>query len=53
MNEVSGVLILFGMLVWVSVAVGPWWIGVWLFVTAWLVGKLAQGIFDAVTKGKM
>lgn len=30
-------LLLIALLVWLSVRVGPWWLGVVLFVAAWVV----------------
>jgi hypothetical protein len=26
-----------GLLIWISVAIGPWWIGVMIFLIAWIL----------------
>jgi hypothetical protein len=31
-----------GMLIWLSVSVGPWWLGAVLFVVAWWVNVLMR-----------
>lgn len=36
-------LLIIGLLVWVSVAIGPGWIGIALFLGAWLVNYLTEG----------
>lgn len=35
-QSLGDVIIDLGVLVWVSVAVGPWWVGVGLFLVGWL-----------------
>jgi len=41
-------LLEFAILIWVSVSVGPWWLGVILYLAAWVVNLSAT----AFLKGK-
>lgn len=38
--KVGDELLLIALLVWLSVRVGPWWLGVVLFVAAWVVNLI-------------
>lgn len=35
-------LLMLAMLVWLTVAVGPWWLGVGLFLVAWAINVWRQ-----------
>ena len=35
-------IVIAGMLIWLSVSVGPWWVGLLLFAGAWVANLLAK-----------
>jgi hypothetical protein len=42
MPKLGDALLMLAMLVWLTVAVGPWWLGVGLFLAAWAINVWRQ-----------
>lgn len=40
------------LVVWVSVAVGPWWLGLVLFLGAWVVNHLEHRLLEQRLRGR-
>jgi hypothetical protein len=41
--KMGDAVVVFGALIWLTVAVGPWWLGVALLALGWLLNRTTQG----------